>query len=90
MQLQFIKMIQFSHLLKAGGRLREFNFRKFKGPDEELFSVNVSDERGDRILFMMQKKENGWKLVPGRFPQWILDNEKSLEGLIEDELSKNK
>ena len=53
----FVKLIQFTRLVKAEGRLREFNFRKVKTPDEEVFSVNVCTERGDRIVFTMQKNE---------------------------------
>jgi len=31
MQIQFIKNIQFTRLIKADGHLREFNFRKLTG-----------------------------------------------------------
>jgi hypothetical protein len=86
--MQFVKMIQFTRLVKAEGRLREFNFRKVKSPDEETFSVNVCDERGDRIFFNMQKKENAWIIIPGELPNWVLQNEKDLDETIEDELRK--
>ena len=36
----FVKAVTFTRLIKAGGRLREFNFRKFKKEDQELFSVD--------------------------------------------------
>ena len=86
MQMLFVKMIQFTTLVKAEDRLREFNFRKIKGPDEELFSVNVCTERGDRIIFNMQKKDNTWKIVPGQVPQWILQTENKLNEVIEEEI----
>jgi hypothetical protein len=79
-------MIQFTRLVKAEGRLREFNFTKAKSPDEEVFSVNVVDERGDRIVFNMNKKENDWRIIPGQLPNWIQKNENSLDEVIKDEL----
>ena len=78
-------MVQFTRLVKAEGRLREFNFRKVKSPEEE-FSVNVCTKRGDRIIFGMQKKDTGWQIQPGEIPGWILQNENSLNDAIEDEL----
>ncbi len=87
MQIQFTKMIQFTRLLKAGGLVREFNFRKLTGPEERLFTVNVCDERGNRILFNMQKKDNDWKIVPDILPAWIIQSENGLHTLIEEELS---
>ena len=86
MQMLFVKMIQFTTLVKAEDRLREFNFRKIKGTDEEMFSVNVCTERGDRIIFNMQKKDNTWKIVPGQVPQWILQTENKLNEVIEEEI----
>lgn len=86
MDLQFVRMIQFTRLVKAEGRLREFNFRQVKKTDEELFDVNVCDERGDRVIFSMQKKEDAWRIIPGQLPQWILQNENSLDKGIKDEL----
>lgn len=89
MQVRFIKMLQFSCQLKAGDRQREFNFRKLNNPAEEKFNVNVSDERGNRILFSMEKKESEWKIIPSQLPQWVLQSEANLHQLIEDELSKS-
>lgn len=86
MDLQFVRMIQFTRLVKAEGRLREFNFRQVKKTDKELFDVNVCDERGDRVIFSMQKKEDAWRIIPGQLPQWILQNENSLDKGIKDEL----
>lgn len=89
MQVRFVKMIQFSRQFKAGDRQREFNFRKLNSPDIGAFSVNVSDERGNRLLFTMEKKETEWKIMPAQLPQWILISESNLHEVIEDELSKN-
>ncbi len=84
--IQFVKMIQFTRLVKMEGRLREFNFRKMRNSEEELFSVNVCNERGDRILFNMHKKDNNWRIQSADLPKWILQNESRLDEAIEDEL----
>ncbi|HXL58121.1 MAG TPA: hypothetical protein VN958_17790 [Chitinophagaceae bacterium] len=86
MRVQFIKNIHFTRLLKINGRLREFNFRKLKAPQEELFSVDVSDERGNRIMFQMQKDSNTWKITDQKVPKWILENEDKMNEVIEEEL----
>jgi hypothetical protein len=87
MRLQFTKMVQFSLLVKAGDRLREFNFRKLKAPHEEVFSVNVCDERGNRVIFNVEKKEAEWKIVPGpRLPKWLVQNENRLGEALDEEL----
>lgn len=87
--MNFNRNIQFTKLLKAEGRLREFNFRKLSGLHEGLMTVDVSDDRGNRIMFTMQKNGNGWSFyqVP-LLPEWILDNEQSLSGMIEEELKE--
>jgi len=86
MQIKFTRNIQFTRLLKAEGRLREFNFRKQNGLQEGLFTVDVVDDRGNRILFRMQKDETGWKIVQQSLPEWIWKNESNLNDLIEEEL----
>jgi hypothetical protein len=86
MILQFNRNIQFSRLVKADGRLREFNFRKINGLSESLFTVDVSDNRGYRIMFRMKKEGPEWKIVENQLPQWIHDNEPVFHELIEEEL----
>lgn len=88
MQLEFSRMVQFSLLLKAGNRVREFNFRKLNHPGEEQFTVNVCDERGERILFDMQRSEGSWKLDPGNLPPWILQTRQALGEAVEKELKR--
>jgi hypothetical protein len=87
MQVQFIKNIQFSKLVKGDGRLREFNFRKSNGLQEGLFTVDVSDDRGNRIVFHMQREEGIWKILKQQLPAWIWDNEANFHTLIEEELT---
>ena len=89
MQIRFVKTIQFTTLLKAGGRLREFNFNKKSTPEGEIFTVNVCDDRGDRIFFSMHKEQNQWRFInPPIFP-WIIQNEDKLSEIIEEELAKD-
>lgn len=86
MQIQFKKNIQFTRHVKVSGRVREFNFRKIPGISDELFHVDVSDERSNRIMFKMQKKDDHWKIVDQQLPQWVHEGEIKLHDLIEEEL----
>ncbi len=86
MQITFTKNIQFSKLIKANGRLKEFNFRKINDNKEGMFTVDVVDERDTRVFFTIQKIENNWKIIKTPLPEWILDNEQTFNEVIEDEL----
>jgi hypothetical protein len=83
--MQFVRMVQFTRL-KINGRLREFNFRKLKSSGEEVFSVNVVNDRGDRIVFNMEKTDQGWKILGEKLPDWITTGEQEIGQAIEDEL----
>lgn len=90
MHANFIKVVHFTRLIKAGGRLREFNFRKFRDAEIDTFSVDTVDDRGNRLLFRMQKSSNNhWTLLQQIFPKWIPENETKLHDAIEDELQHN-
>jgi hypothetical protein len=87
MIIQFNRNIQFSKLIKTDGRLREFNFRKVNGLVEELFTVDVSDDRGNRIMFKMRKEGNDWLILTEKtIPEWIWNNSVSFNEAIEEEL----
>jgi hypothetical protein len=87
MHINFIRNIQFTKLLKAEGRLREFNFRKLTGLNEGLMTVDVSDDRGNRIMFTMQKNGNAWFFyMDPPLPDWVRDSEQNLSEMIENEL----
>lgn len=87
MNFHFSRNIHFSRHLKTEDRVREFNFRKLPSGDTELFHVDVPDDRGNRIVFKMQRSQgNQWKIVDQSLPKWIWDNEKGLNDLIEEEL----
>jgi hypothetical protein len=87
MIIQFNRNIQFSKLIKAEGRLREFNFRRVNGLHEELFTVDVSDDRGNRIMFKMRKEGNEWLiLIEQPIPDWIKTSSSRFNEAIEEEL----
>jgi hypothetical protein len=81
-----IKNVQFTRLLKTEGSLKEFNFRKTINEGKIVFNIDVTDDRGNRILFYMQKQEEVWKIQPQELPSWILKSEKDLHELIEEEM----
>jgi len=87
MQIHFTKVVHFTRLIKAGGRLREFNFRKMRQFEEEVFSVDTVDDRGNRIVFYMRKNNNSnWSITQQVLPVWVTENEDKLSAEIDDEL----
>jgi len=79
--------IQFTKLIKTEGRLREFNFRKVNGLHEELFTVDVSDDRGNRIMFKMHKDGNDWSIRSEQpLPDWVQKSTSKFNEVIEEEL----
>jgi hypothetical protein len=77
---------QFTKLVKAGNRLREFNFRKLPAPTGKSFHVDVSDERGSRFIFKMHKEqEDHWKIDNENLPNWIYEAEQQLADAIDNE-----
>ncbi|HEX6846801.1 MAG TPA: hypothetical protein VF144_07475 [Chitinophagaceae bacterium] len=88
MAIQFVKNIQFSKLIKAEGRLREFNFRKTGTGPEEKCSVDTVDDRGNRIIFSMFKEGGAWKLSSTLLPKWICQYEVQLNDAIEEEINQ--
>ena len=90
MHINFSKIVHFTRLIKAGGRLREFNFRKVTVEGEEIFNADTVDDRGNRILLRMQKKDGKWILSPLQIlPQWITENEDKFNSEIEIGIEEN-
>ncbi len=89
MQIHFTKVVHFTRLIKAGGRLREFNFRKLRQLEEEIFSVDTVDDRGNRILFYMRNNNSTWSISPQPLPTWVVENEAKLNEHILDELQRH-
>ena len=86
----------FSKVIKAGERQREFNFRQLSAGSEMKYHVDVPDDKGNRIIFQMQKDEDGkWKTSASTLPLWIHSVEEILgevisEQLLEQQLEKKK
>lgn len=77
---QLKKNVHFTKLIKVSGKLKEFNFRQLK---DDMFHVDVSDDRGNRIIFKM-KNESGWKISEGIVPDWVQQSESLLAISIEE------
>ena len=76
----------FTKLVKAGDRLREFNFRRLPSQLGDLFHVDVSDERGGRHIFKMHKEqEKHWKIDDENLPRWIYEAENKLSEVLENQ-----
>ena len=88
MQETFAKNIQFSKLIKANGKLKEFNFLKINVQQESVFTVDVVDERDSRVFFNIKKIDNGWEIIVCPLPKWILEIESSFSEIIEEELKQ--
>jgi hypothetical protein len=83
--LHFTKNVHFTKLVKISDRLREFNFRRVPDATEQLFHVDVSDDRGNRIVFRLRKNQAHWQIVEQSLPQWIYSTEKILTEVITEE-----
>ena len=78
----------FTRLIKAKERLREFNFRKLPAAGGNLFHVDVSDDRGNRLIFKMQKEGAGsWKILDTDLPAWLNESEEKLSNAIDDQIT---
>ena len=77
--------IYFSKLIKTAERLREFNFRQLITDTDVKYSVDVPDDKGNRIKFSMTKNAGGnWKATSLALPAWVLDAEADLGEAIEE------
>ena len=74
--------LQFSHNIKAGGRLREFNFLRRVKSNSLFFHVDVPDEKGNRLMFDMLQQEGAWKITGSQVPEWLPQAENSLQAAI--------
>ncbi len=83
-----IRNVQFTRLVKAEGKFREFNFRKMGTGSEGQFSIDTVDDRGNRIMFSMSKEDDYWRFFSATVPAWVKQNEARLHELIEEELSQ--
>lgn len=82
--------LQFTELVKADGRLREFNFTRLKALTDPYFKIDVVDDRGNRIIFEMKNISGEWRIPVKELPHWIHENEKALRQFIETQLSHDR
>jgi hypothetical protein len=88
--------IYFSKVIKAGERQREFNFRQHSHTTTDSYSIDVPDDKGQRIAFRMDKDVDGiWKTAEQELPIWIQGvatelNEAILENLLTQPVVKKK
>ena len=63
-------------------------FRRYNSDNKQpaIFSVNVVDNRDNRIIFEMKQDDNIWKIIKQPLPAWILENESNFHESIEEEL----
>jgi len=89
--ISFNKIIHFSRLVKIGGRLREFNFRKNITIGPNVFDVDTAHERGNRLFFRLSKDDSEWTLTSKQnLPGWITDSQELLVSELEEGLNENK
>ena len=75
----------FSKVIKAGDRLREFNFRQTNINDDTRYSVDVPDDKGTRIQFSIYKNADAeWKIAAQLMPMWVHNAENDLAQAIEE------
>lgn len=90
MELDFVKNIQFTKLIKVDGRLKEFNFRKPNSRHEGSFTVDVMDDSGNRIIFRMELSDNNWKIASQQLlPNWVVESEPAFNAMIDEEFKLN-
>ena len=80
--MNFRKQIQFSRLIKAGGRLKEFNFLKIFSVKIPTYCVDVGDEQGRRYIFSLFNDGKCWKISGDELPEWVLQVESMLKGEV--------
>jgi hypothetical protein len=78
------KNIQFTRLIKAGGRLREFNFRKSQGLKDAMFTVDVASETGERHYIIFRLLSQQWVLENKKLVPWVEEILPQIENEIQE------
>ena len=82
--------VAFTRLIKLQGLNREFNFRRLNGTPVH-YHVDVTDERGQRILFQIEKiGEGAWKTNVPQLPKWMEGAEPALGDAIEEYMASEQ
>ena len=80
-----LKNVQFTTLIKAGGRLREFNFRKSNSLTGPLYHVDVPDERDNRYYLLYVLENGHWQWQESSLPPWLMDALPLIQEALEKE-----
>ena len=80
----------FSKVIKAGERLREFNFRQANAQEASRYSVDVPDDKGNRIMFSMVKEGEAWATAAQLLPDWIYNHQDALGKAIEENIQMER
>jgi hypothetical protein len=79
----------FSKVIKAGDKLREFNFRQTYINDNSRYTVDVTDDKGARIIFSIYKNADAeWVVAAQLMPIWVHNAEADLATAIEENNKK--
>jgi hypothetical protein len=75
----------FSKVIKAGDKLREFNFRQTNLNDDSRYTIDVPDDKGNRITFSIYRNADAeWKVAAQLMPIWVHNAEQELAVAIEE------
>lgn len=90
MQFVITKTSCFTRLLKAGDKIREFNFLQLGSMPKDLYEIDVVDDRGIRTMFRMSNKSGAWKIIIRKnsrltIPDWVLSVEEDLRYILDSE-----
>lgn len=80
----------FSKVIKAGDRMREFNFRRASINDDSRYTVDVPDDKGNRIIFSIYKNaHDAWKIAAQLMPIWVHNAEADLSEAINENMKED-
>jgi hypothetical protein len=76
-------------LIKAGYKFREFNFRQTYLNDNSRYTIDVPDDKGNRIVFSIYRNADAeWKVAAQLMPMWVHNAEADLASAIQENNDK--
>jgi hypothetical protein len=80
--------ISFTRIIKAGINKKEFNFRQLQSGQGKSYHIDVTDEKGNRIMFgIYSDAAANWRITGERLPLWIHNLTEVLGNAIEDAIA---
>ena len=82
--------LAFTITIKAGDKVREFNFTKIFNTPALKYNIDVVNDHNERISFLMEKKEDGqWQIVSNTAPPgWLMEEKWKLENAVNNEANR--